>query len=115
MSTPRQLQRAGAKFIKRQSWTQGRVYLADDFWGFVHPEDVPAKNPMPVRIDTMLPGDDWIEVEELKKVSKASVHYREAKGSHRCGNCAMLHGNTCDLVVGRIEKTYVCDKWVAKK
>lgn len=51
---------------------------------------------------------------KTKKVPKSSVHYRRATGSRRCGNCAMLHGHTCDLVIGLIERNYLCDKWVKK-
>lgn len=48
------------------------------------------------------------------KVSKSSVHYRDATSTKRCGNCAMFHGHTCDLVAGAIKAMYVCDKWVKK-
>lgn len=48
------------------------------------------------------------------KVSKTSVNYRESKGMRRCGNCGMFKNGLCDLVLGKIEKAYVCDKWVKK-
>lgn len=51
---------------------------------------------------------------DRKKVSKASVHYRDSTGARKCGNCAMLHGKTCDLVMGTIGRNYVCDKWVKR-
>lgn len=56
----------------------------------------------------------WSQIKR-KKVSKASVQYREAASQLRhCGNCAMFHNGTCDLVMGKINRTYVCNKWVKK-
>lgn len=49
-----------------------------------------------------------------KKVSKQSVNYRKATGTRHCGSCAMFHNGTCDLVMGKIERQYVCDRWVKK-
>lgn len=50
------------------------------------------------------------------KVSKESVHYREATGSHHCGNCSMFRPREegeamCTLVQGMIERDDVCDRW----
>jgi len=58
-----------------------------------------------------------------RKLTKASVHYREATGKHNCGNCAMFHprergvprgAGTCDLVRGIIHAGDLCDRWVAR-
>jgi len=55
-----------------------------------------------------------------RKLTKASVHYREATGKHNCGNCAMFHVSQgrnhgyCDLVRGVIRAQDTCDRWVAK-
>ena len=46
------------------------------------------------------------------KVSKASVNYRKATGSRHCGNCAMFHSGSCDLVEGVIDADDVCKKWI---
>lgn len=50
------------------------------------------------------------------RVSKAYVHYREARkdAKRHCGNCAMYHNGSCDLVEGRISPGDVCDKWVKR-
>ena len=51
------------------------------------------------------------------KVSKASVHYRQAAlfplpVGRRCGSCVMFRrGGVCTLVAGRISPVYVCDRW----
>lgn len=122
MSTAAALAKQGAKHIKRACWKEGRVYmvpapqLGDPFtWCYIHPHDTPDPKPQAVFLN-MLPGDDWEEIEEepVKKVSKSSVHYREAQGMRKCGNCGMFKNGLCDLVLGKIEKPYVCDKWVKK-
>lgn len=50
------------------------------------------------------------------KVSKASVHYRAATTSKRCGNCSMsrARARVCTLVSGTIHPLDTCDKWDKK-
>lgn len=61
-------------------------------------------------------GVDVELVKPRKKVSQKSVDYRktESDAKHRCGTCVMYHASRCDLVVGYIEPSYVCDRWEAK-
>lgn len=67
MSTPQALVSAGAKFIKKTAWPEGRVYVdnkgypPNETWCFIHPTDVPSKKPVVVFL-SMLEGDDWEEV-----------------------------------------------------
>ncbi len=60
----------------------------------------------------------------MDKVSKPSVHYRQAdpKAKRRCGTCSMFkphvlykgHTGTCTLVLGSIHKDDTCDEWERK-
>lgn len=57
--------------------------------------------------------------ERNAKVSKPSVHYRQAKphAEKRCGTCVMFRpaGSACTLVAGLIHAEMVCDRYEAKK
>lgn len=49
------------------------------------------------------------------KLSKASVHYRDATSTKRCcGTCSHMSGQSCDLVAGTINRNDVCDRYSAK-
>lgn len=48
------------------------------------------------------------------KLSKASVHYRIGTHAKRCGNCSMYRDQSCTLVKGIIDPSYVCDRWDRK-
>lgn len=52
-----------------------------------------------------------------KKMSKVSQNYRKADpgAEKRCGTCVMYHASKCDLVLGYIEPSSVCDSWEAPK
>lgn len=57
---------------------------------------------------------------DKEKVSKASVNYHYAIPTNpkHCGNCIMFHLGPpahCDLVAGRINANFVCDKWEGKE
>ena len=51
----------------------------------------------------------------MRKVSKASVSYRPARGGKRCGTCAMFRAPaSCTLVAGVVRRGDVCDRWAPK-
>lgn len=50
----------------------------------------------------------------MEKVSKASVNYRPADSTRRCGTCIMFHDGKCDLVKGKIDPDDMCDRWETK-
>lgn len=68
MSTAQALAFSGARFIKKQNWPMGKIYI-DNYdvrdqgmtWCFIHPFGTPSPKPMPVLLK-MLEGDDWEEV-----------------------------------------------------
>lgn len=47
--------------------------------------------------------------------TKAEVNYREADPSSTdsCGVCTHFNNNKCDIVAGKIDPAYVCDKFEA--
>lgn len=52
--------------------------------------------------------------QQRPKVSPQSVHLREAipNAGKSCGKCGMFQPPaSCDLVIGRILRNYVCDEW----
>lgn len=51
----------------------------------------------------------------MKKTTRKQVNYRKATGEKSCNTCAMRHGLNCDILVGKIDKKYVCDKWTKKE
>lgn len=51
----------------------------------------------------------------MAKVSKADANYRDATGSHNCGNCAHMNSDgTCTKVIGQVSRRYVSRFWTAK-
>jgi hypothetical protein len=55
---------------------------------------------------------------EKMKLSKAEVDYGPAKGDDRCGGCKhfeVLAPRHCEIVAGKIEPSYWCEKFEAKK
>lgn len=59
-----------------------------------------------------------------EKVSKASVHYRDAAegAARRCASCSMFRrlvpwaaDGRCTLVAGPIRGAGVCDRWEARR
>jgi 8-oxo-dGTP pyrophosphatase MutT (NUDIX family) len=86
-----------------------------DAWPYPQTTLTPAASP--VGADTGVPPSG----EKRAKVSKESVHYHQAAGKARCGNCVMFHpsqsasaiqlAGACDLVRGEIYAKDVCDRW----
>jgi hypothetical protein len=54
---------------------------------------------------------------KTRKTTRNKVNYRKAEGNRRCGNCAMftrtgLVTGDCDILVGKVSQSAVCDRWV---